>query len=287
MLDRAGFRLIGAEMVIGSDVPIGAGLSSSAALEVATAFAALDLTRIRLDSKLLALTCQRAENEFVGARCGIMGQFIATHAVEGECLKLDCRSLEFRALPLPPELRIVICNTMVKHAIARGEYNVRRSQCEEGARLLSRVAPSITALRDVTSEIFNQYSWLLGPLIAKRCRHVITENNRVLAFASALEQQDLGSIERLMGESHDSLRDDFEVSCPELNIMVDLAQQVEGVHGARMTGDGFGGCTVNLVAAEAVAEFREFVTRGYEAKTGIMPEIYEAAASSGASRVDL
>src|SRR5258708_1794888 len=124
MLDRAGFRLVGADMVISSDVPIGAGLSSSAALEVATAFAVLDLTGIRLDPKLLALTCQRAENEFVGARCGIMDQFIATHAVDGECLKLDCRSLDFRALPLPPELRIVICNTIVSHALANGDYNL-------------------------------------------------------------------------------------------------------------------------------------------------------------------
>jgi galactokinase len=285
MLDRAGFRLVGADMVISSDVPIGAGLSSSAALEVALAFAALDLTGIRLDRKLLALTCQRAENEFVGARCGVMDQFIATHAVEGECLKLDCRSLDFRALPLPSELRVVICNTMVKHAIASGEYNLRRSQCEEGTRLLSRVAPGIKALRDVSSEIFDQYSWLLGPLITKRCRHVITENERVHAFAAALEKRSLGSIEKLMAESHVSLRDDYDVSCPELNIMVELAQQVDGVHGARMTGRGFGGCTVNLVVAEAVEEFRDFVARGYEAKTGIAPEIYETASSSGATRI--
>jgi galactokinase len=287
MLERAGCPVSGADVLIDSDVPIGAGLSSSAALEVATAFALLDLSRAKIDRKALALTCQRAENEFVGARCGIMDQFIASHGIEGHCLRLDCRSLEYQAFRLPSKFRIVICNSMVKHAIASGEYNVRRSQCEEGVKLLSRVVPNITALRDVSMELFEQYSWLLPPLIHKRCHHVVSENERVLAFSDALERNETAALKRLMAESHSSLRDDYEVSCAELDLMVELAKEIPGTFGARMTGGGFGGCTVNLVAADAVQEFRDRVTGGYQRSTGKVPDIYEAVPSAGASGVEL
>ncbi len=284
MLQRSGHRLHGAKMLISSEVPIGSGLSSSAALEVATGLALLDAQNARGECNQLALACQRAENEFVGARCGIMDQFAACNSKAGHLMMLDCRSLERRFLLVPEDLRLVICNSMVKHAIAGGEYNVRRSQCEEGVRLLSLARPGISALRDLTLEDFEQLCELLPPEIRKRCRHVISENQRVHAAATALERRDLKSFGKLMAESHASLRHDYEVSCRELDLLVDLANQREGVYGARMTGGGFGGCTINAVSADAVPEFQEQMASEYQRRTGIIPAIYVATASEGAGR---
>jgi len=174
---------------------------------------------------------------------------------------------------------------MVRHEISAGEYNVRRSQCEEGVRLLAALLPGVTALRDVTVKGFEQHRERLSPTLQKRCRHIITENERVLSAASALEQHDLKSFGALMLESHRSLRDDYEVSSSELDLMVELAQKTEGVYGARMTGGGFGGCTVNLVAAEAVAEFQRKLAPAYCVRAGIVPEIYVATPSQGVGRV--
>jgi galactokinase len=285
ILQEAGHRVDGAKMLISSNVPMGGGLSSSAALEVAVGYALLDMQDSPCDLMQLARSCQRAENEFVGARCGIMDQFVACHGKAGHALMLDCRSLEHRILPIPKDARLVICNTMVKHEISAGEYNTRRSQCEEGVRLLSAMLPGITALRDVTMKDFEQYRERLSPTLQKRCRHVITENQRVLAAASALESHDLVCFGELMLESHTSLRDDYEVSCSELDLMVEVAQSVAGVYGARMTGGGFGGCTVNLVAAEAVADFQRTLASAYHARTGTVPEIYVSTASEGVGRV--
>jgi galactokinase len=188
-------------------------------------------------------------------------------------------------LPLADEVRLVVCNTMVKHALAGGEYNVRRAECEAGVRHLARWLPNVRALRDVTIEELERYGRDLPLVIYKRCRHVITENARVLEAAAALERGDLRAFGKLMAESHRSLRDDYEVSCAELDIMVDLASRIEGVYGARMTGGGFGGCTINLVRADAVAEFKREVARGYEEATGIHPEIYTCTAAEGAEQV--
>ena len=284
MLQRAGLQLQGGKMLISSDVPIGSGLSSSAALEVAAALALLGQQNTSYDRNQLALSCQRAENEFVGARCGIMDQFIACHGQAGRLLMLDCRSLEYRLLPVPEDLRLVICNTMVRHAIAAGEYNARRSQCEEGGRLLSRTRPGISALRDATLEDLERHGNVLPPEILKRCRHVISENQRVVAAAAALEKNNLNEFGELMAASHESLRHDYEVSCPELDLMVNLARQVEGVYGARMTGGGFGGCTLNLVAKEAVGNFQKEIASKYQEQTGKSPEIYVSTASEGAGR---
>jgi galactokinase len=291
MLERSGRHLQGAKMLISSEVPIGSGLSSSAALEVASGLALLDAQNAPGNRNQLALACQRAENEFVGARCGIMDQFVACNGKAGHLLMLDCRSLEHRFLRVPEDLRLVICNTMVKHAIAAGEYNARRAQCEEGVRLLSQGRPGISALRDLTLEDYEQLRKLLPPEIQKRCRHVISENQRVLAAAATLEQcdmnigqRDLKSFGDLMRESHESLRHDYEVSCPELDLMVDLANHMEGVYGARMTGGGFGGCTINIVAAEAAPEFQKRIASKYQEQTGIVPEIYVSTASEGAGR---
>jgi galactokinase len=284
MLQRSGHQLQGAKMLISSEVPIGSGLSSSAALEIAAGLALIAGEDAHDDRNELALACQRAENEFVGARCGIMDQFVACNGKSGRLLMLDCRSLEHRLLRIPEDVRLVICNTMVRHAIAVGEYNVRRSQCEEGIRLLSRARLGISALRDVTLPDLEQFGNSLPPEILKRCRHVVSENQRVVTAATALEERDLEKFGELMAASHESLRHDYEVSCPELDRMVELANQVEGVYGARMTGGGFGGCTVNLVAVEAVSAFQKQIAAKYQEQTGIVPEIYVSTASEGAAR---
>jgi len=285
MLERAGHRLRGARLEIRGEVPIGSGLSSSAAIEVATACALTAISGLEIDRRELALICQRAENEFVGARVGIMDQFVSLFGQAHKALLLDCRSLEFKLLPVPDNVRLIICNTMVKHALASSAYNERRAQCEAGVKHLQRAVPHVKALRDVTREQLEQYGHDLPEVIYRRCRHVITENERVLAAANALERRDLKEFGTLMAESHRSLRDDYEVSSAELDLMVELAQPIEGVYGARMTGGGFGGCTVNLVVAEHTDQFRERVAVGYERATQLKPEIYICNASNGADEV--
>jgi len=261
-------------------VPIGAGLSSSAAIEVATRLALCALAGTSLNRIELAKICQAAENNYVGARCGIMDQFIACHGRSGHALLLDCRSLQFQLVPLPSGVSIVICNTMVKHAIAAGEYNLRRSQCEHAARHFG-----VRALRDVSIEQFTRRAVELPELLRKRARHVVSENARTLAAADALRTADLNALGGLMADSHRSLRDDYEVSAPELDLLVDSASRTPGVVGARMTGGGFGGCTVNLVRNEAVPEFRTRVATAYEQSTGRSPDIYVCTASDGATEI--
>jgi galactokinase len=229
--------------------------------------------------------CQRAENEFVGARCGIMDQFVVVHGKKDHAVLLDSRSLGYRLLPIPAGVRLVICNTMVRHALAGGEYNQRRAECEEGARFFAERLPGAKALRDVSLADFEKYGGKLPEIMRKRSRHVISENLRVQQAVDAFEKGDLELVGRLMADSHASLRDDFEVSCSELDVMVDLARDVEGVYGARITGGGFGGCTINLVREEDVAEFQRRVAAGYKEKTGYAAEIYVSAAADGASRV--
>ena len=285
MLERAGHRLRGARLEIRGEVPIGSGLSSSAAIEVATACALTAISGLEIDRRELALICQRAENEFVGARVGIMDQFVSLFGQAHKALLLDCRSLEFKLLPVPDNVRLIICNTMVKHALASSAYNERRAQCEAGVKHLQRAVPHVKALRDVTREQLEQYGRDMPEVVYRRCRHVITENERVLAAANALERRDLKEFGRLMAESHRSLRDDYEVSSAELDLMVELAQPIEGVYGARMTGGGFGGCTVNLVAVEQRDEFRARVADGYERAMKIKPEIYICTPSDGAEEV--
>ena len=288
---RAGLPLTGADILIQGEVPMGAGLSSSAAIEVATGLAVLEtqpaasLRSRPVDRTQLALLCQRAENEFVGMRCGIMDQFVSCRGKRDHALLLDCRTLEFKLLPMPPEARMVICNTMVKHQHASGEYNQRRAACEEGVRILKQHLPSVRALRDVSPEQLEQNVNQLPEMVYLRCRHVVTENDRVQQAASMLQTGDLDEFGTLMAASHASLRDDYEVSCRELDIMVELANQQPGVYGARMTGGGFGGCTINLVAADQAESFRESVAAAYEQATGLKPQVYISSAADGASRV--
>ncbi|MEI7528250.1 MAG: galactokinase [Elusimicrobiota bacterium] len=281
-LSRSGAKLRGADLLLQSDVPLGSGLSSSAAMEVAVALALLGVSGLEVPPEKLALLCQEAENTFVGMRCGIMDQFISCCGSGAHALLLDCRTLEHRLLPLPPGARLVICNTMVKHSLAAGEYNSRREECEQGVRLLAGTLPGVRALRDVDLPSLEARRAELPETVFRRCRHVVSENARTLEAAKALERGDLAAFGRLMARSHASLRDDYQVSCSELDTMVELAAGVDGVWGARMTGGGFGGCTVNLVAEERVEAFRAAVSRGYEKAAGRRPDIYVCSAADGA-----
>jgi galactokinase len=284
-LERSGNRLRGANLYIDGDVPMGAGLSSSAAVEVATGYALLDASHYSIDPTSLALFCQRAENEFVGARCGIMDQFTSCHGHAGHALLLDCRSLDFRLLSLPSQVRLVICNTMVKHELSAGQYNARRAECEEGVRRLAKVLPGIRALRDVSLLDLEKHRALLTDTVYLRCRHVISENARVLNTSSSFQSGDFVTLGQLMADSHRSLRDDYQVSCSELDIMVEIASRQRGIYGARMTGGGFGGCTINLIAAEDSLEFKRGVAVEYQSATGLSPDIHICEASQGAEVV--
>ena len=285
MLERAGHRLRGAHLQIRGEVPLGSGLSSSAAIEVATACALTANAHLTIDRRELALLCQKAENEFVGARVGIMDQFVSLFGQAQRALMLDCRSLEFKLLPLPDTVNLVICNTMVKHALASSAYNERRAQCEAGVEFLAQRLPNVKALRDVTMEELEEFGRDLPYVVYRRCRHVITENARVISAAEALVEHDLPRFGELMAESHRSLREDYEVSSRELDLMVELARNAEGIHGARMTGGGFGGCTVNLVDVDKVEQFKRTVAKEYELIMGLKPEIYICEASNGAEEL--
>ncbi len=282
MLRREGLSVPGASLLINSDVPIGAGLSSSAAIEVATALAFLSLSEARLPLPDLAKLCQRAENEFVGARCGIMDQFISCLGKADHALLLDCRSLDFQLVPMPAEVCLVICNTMVKHELSGGEYNRRRAECEEGVKILSQWDPGIRALRDVSPAQLEEHATELPGTIYKRCAHVIYENQRTLDGAACLAKGDLGEFGRLMAESHRSLRDLYEVSCRELDLMVENAEALPGFWGGRMTGGGFGGCTVNLVNAADAESFAATVAERYSQATRIKPDTHICFAAGGA-----
>ena len=284
-LAEQGIRLPGMNVLLYGDVPQGAGLSSSASLEVATCLAFLEVSEKKMEGAAMARLCQRAENEFVGARCGIMDQFVAVFGRKDHALLLDCRSLEHQYQPLPEGVRLVVCNTMVHHSLAGGGYNQRRKECEAGAHFFSTKVPGVKALRDVSIEDFERYNAELQEIVRKRCRHVITEDARVIRAAEALARGDMRLLGRLMWESHASLRDDFEVSCRELDAMVELAVKIDGVYGARMTGGGFGGCTINVVKSDMVEFFQSKVAAGYELATGQRPEIYVCTAGDGVRRL--
>jgi galactokinase len=285
VLESSGYKLRGADLAIMSEVPLGSGLSSSAALEVSTAWALLNNSEITVDPTTVAQMCQRAEHFYAETMCGIMDQFISCHGRAGHALMLDCRSLDFELLAIPGHVRLMVCNTMVKHEHASGGYNTRRRECDDGLRALADVLPRIRALRDVTLDELEKHADRLSPVLYKRVRHVVTENARVKKAASALKMEDVATFGRLMGDSHRSLRDDYEVSAAELDLMVELASAQPGVYGARMTGGGFGGCTINLVDAGHVEEVRERVERNYQAKTGIKPTILICEASDGAGAI--
>ena len=282
MLETSGRRLSGADLIIWSDVPIGAGLSSSAAVEVSCAHALLTVSGLPFDPMAIAKICQQAENDFVGMRCGVMDQYISCYGVAGHALVIDCRSLASRDVAIASNLRLLIANSRVRHQHAGGEYNLRREACEEGVRLLSRYLGPIKALRDVTPQQLDAKRRKLPELVYRRCRHIVTENARVLEAARALEAGGFVACGRAMNASHVSMRDDFEITCPEVDMLAGLALTVKGVYGSRMTGGGFGGCTVSLMEASAVDKASQILTDGYRIAMGLDVEIFVCAPSDGA-----
>ncbi|MBN1999751.1 galactokinase [candidate division KSB1 bacterium] len=286
VLEEKGYRIPGADILLESDVPVGSGLSSSAALEMSSGLAFLGIMNQTMPKADLALLGQRAENKFVGMNCGIMDQFISMHGRKDHALFLDCRSLDYQLVPLPSDnVRIVICNTMVKHELGSSEYNKRRAECEKGVEIMSKDFPGIKALRDVSLDQFESVESQLPDVVRRRCRHVISEDDRTLASIEALQSNDLVCFGKLMNASHDSLRDDYQVSCKELDTMVDIARTIPGVLGARMTGGGFGGCTVNLVNAMQVENFCMTISSRYFQVTGLEPKIYVSVPSDGGHEI--
>ncbi|MCY3872320.1 MAG: galactokinase [Gemmatimonadetes bacterium] len=285
---KLGHPLCGFDAAIVGNVPMGAGLSSSAAVEMAVGKGIVVLNSIEISGPDLALLGQRAENHFVGVNCGIMDQFISANGRAGHALFLDCRDLSFELVPLfGDDVQIVICNSGVTRGLTDSAYNDRRSACESGVSLLApAMGTDIRALRDVPIETLDVYGGVLPEIVLKRCRHVITENERTQRAVALLKKGDLSGFGQLMVASHESLRDDYEVSGKELDLLVEIALNIPGVLGARMTGAGFGGCTVNIVERDAVPALSDAINERYPGKTGLTPELYICSAVNGAERVE-
>jgi galactokinase len=287
VLAGQGHAIPGFSLSLWGDVPLGSGLSSSASVEVATALAVLAMIGASYPGPALARLCQRAENEFAGANSGIMDQFISVNGAEDHALLLDCRDLSFRLVPIPSDVALVIANTMVKHAVAGGEYGTRRAEVEAACAIIARHRPQVRFLRDATMDDLERWGEEMAPNALKRARHVITENLRTVAAADALERGDLSEVGRLMAEAHWSYSRDFEASCAEADAMVELAQDLPGLVGARLTGGGFGGCTINLVEQEHAAEFARTLAARYTEQTAIRPDMHICHAAEGAHEVTL
>jgi len=276
----------GANLLIDSDVPIGAGVSSSAALEIACGYALIDLAGRTVDRRALACAGQRAEHQFVGIRCGLMDQMTACFGQPGHALLLDTRTFDHQLLPLPASVRVVVGNTMVRHALASGEYNARRADCEQGVEILRRRFPEVGALRDVGAAQLEAARDDLPERIYRRCQHVVSENARTLDASEAMRRGDFSAFGRLMNASHASLRDDFEVSCTELDTMAAIARAQSGVYGARMMGGGFGGSIVALVDTQWASSAADRIRREYNEVAGCDPDVWVCTAGAGVERFD-
>ncbi|MEF1309648.1 galactokinase [Vibrio mytili] len=278
-----GYQLSGADISVSGNVPQGAGLSSSAALEVVIGQTFKVLFNLEISQAEIALNGQQAENEFVGCNCGIMDQMISAQGQENHAMLLDCRSLETQAVSMPEDMAVVIINSNKKRGLVDSEYNTRREQCEEAARFFG-----VKALRDVTIEQFNQKAADMDEMVAKRARHVITENDRTVKAAEALRSHDMKRMGELMAESHASMRDDFEITVKEIDTLVDMVKDVIGEQGGvRMTGGGFGGCIVALVPPVLVDQVKAAVETNYQAATGLKESIYVCQAKEGAGLVEV
>jgi galactokinase len=267
-------------LLIKSYVPTGAGLSSSAALEVATAIALLGPREI---NKLeLARLCQRAESQFVGMPCGIMDQYASIFGQESAAIQIDCRNLRYETVTLPANVRIFAVNSRVKHELGSSAYRTRVAECREAVAAISKLNSSVQSLRDVSPSYLEQVQDSVPVVPRRRARHVVTENARVVDFAAAARASDLSEMGRLFIASHRSLQYDYEVSCEELDFLVDTAIKLDGVYGSRMTGGGFGGCTVNLVAPDAVHQFRTVLSDAYQQRYTKSPLFYDCTPAAGA-----
>jgi galactokinase len=285
ILTGEGHKIPGFSLSLWGDVPLGSGLSSSASVEVVTALAVLSLIGVSYPGPVLAKLCQRVENEFVGTSCGIMDQFISVNGKENHALLLDCRDLSFKLAPIPAHVALVIANTMVKHSIAGGDYPTRRRESEAACAIIASHRPGVPFLRDATLEDLEKWGHEMEPKSLMRARHVISENLRTVAAEKALEEGDLKQLGRLMAEAHNSYSGDFDGSCPEADLMVELAQDIPGLIGARLTGGGFGGCTINLVEQSQAKAFAAELGKRYATRTGIVPQIHICHASGGAHRI--
>jgi galactokinase len=286
VLGENGVALRGLRGVIESDIPPGSGLSSSAALELAAAWTLSAEVPPPLSPMALARAAQRAENSYVGVQCGLMDQFASSHGQSGRALLLDCLSLDHEAIELPAGHSLVALDTRSPHRLGDSEYNARRAQCERGVEVLSRRFPTIRSLRDVTHEMLGDGQDLLGAETMRRCEHVVGENERVALVADALRAGDLEAVGALFSQSHASLRDLYDVSSPELDALVEIASAVPGVAAARMTGAGFGGCTVNIVHDDAIDDLRSAVAAGYPRRAGREAGFYVVQAVAGAGLVE-
>ncbi|SHI56454.1 galactokinase [Hymenobacter daecheongensis DSM 21074] len=281
---RRGIAVPGFDCVFGGNVPIGAGLSSSAALECGLAFALNQLLEANLSRLELAYMGQRAEHEFAGVQCGIMDQFASLHGQSGHVVRLDCRSMEYQYFPFnSAAYHLVLCNSGVKHSLASSAYNTRRQECEQGVAVLRRHHPQVASLRDATLEQVEQHRAELGPVVYRRCRYVVQENLRVEATCQYLQAGDMAAVGQQMYASHAGLRDDYEVSCAELDALVQIAHSQPGVLGARMMGGGFGGCTINLLPAAVVPAFIATTTAAYQQQLGLVLETYQTTIVEGVS----
>jgi galactokinase len=282
---QAGLRLRGFRGVLDSTIPMGSGLSSSAALEMASSFALADPGAPRPPVAEMAAIAQRGENVYVGLNCGIMDQFASAAGREGHALLIDCRVNEALATPIPEALSLVVCDTGAPRRLGTA-YNTRRAECELGVRLIAEKEPGVKSLRDVDVEMLERNRDRLPENVARRCEHIVREDDRVMATVAALRDGDLDALGRLFAASHASLRDLLEVSSPELDAMVEVATAVPGVIASRMTGGGFGGCTVSLVARGAEEALRDKVFHDYSNRTGLAAKVYEVSAVDGAGEIE-
>jgi len=285
-LQNMGMAVGGVDVILDGDVPVGAGMSSSAAICSAFGFALNELFCLDLDRMQLALLGQKTEHTFAGVKCGIMDQFASLHGKKGYVMKLDCRSLHYEYIPFHfPDYSIVLVNTLVSHSLASSEYNTRRQQCEEGVRIMKKFLPEIKSLRDVPLRELDAHKDALPPDVYKRCHYVITENDRLLLGCELLRTDDIESFGKLMYQTHEGLSKEYAVSCAELDFLVEQSKTLNGVTGARMMGGGFGGCTINVVKRENIETFSDKISTAYQSKFKKKPEVYITQIEDGARRV--
>ena len=283
---KAGLTVPAFDCVFGGNVPLGAGMSSSAAIEVGMAFAINSMFGLGVNRLTMTKFAQMAEHEYAGVNCGIMDQFASMHGKAGHVVRLDCRSLDFEYFPLDmTNYRLVLVNTGVKHSLASSEYNKRRAECEEGVRILQKYYNGVRSLRDATEEMIEAHRAEFGDVVYRRCSYIVEENERLLAGCKALANGDFAAFGQLMFGSHEGLSHKYEVSCAELDQLVDIARTVPGVLGSRMMGGGFGGCTITLVEKTKVADFEAAVKRNYKTPDGREPVIYEVVIADGAGEL--